>query len=103
MNIWYLTGGGLMVAIDECEQEEIPPETLVLLSSNPSQGSIRFGVNTPHASRISLLDLSGRIVEEYVTGEEGEDVFRTGELEPGIYFLRAETENIETKRIVVIK
>ena len=91
------------VSIDESEQEEIPPETLVLLSSNPSRNSIQFGVNTSNTSRISLLDLSGRVVEEYVAGEERENVFLTGKLEPGIYFLRADNEDIGTKRIVVIK
>ena len=90
------------VAIGETSPEEFSEESLNITSSNPSHNSIIFSVSTFQETSIRLLDISGRVVEEFKTTEQETDTFITEYLTPGIYFLQTDNKDIDTQRIVII-
>jgi len=90
------------VAIGETSPEEAPEQSLVITSSNPSHNSIGFSVNAFQKTSIRLLDISGRVVEEFTTPDPGTYSFKTKNLVPGIYFLQSDMNDIQTHRIVII-
>ena len=75
---------------------------------NPSAGSVRFGVNLPSLSDVSLAvyDTAGRTVGNTVTGEypPGTTVVQFDMLAPGTYFCRMETGgNSFTEQFTIVE
>ncbi len=58
-------------------------------------------ISTDIAS-VKLLDLTGRVIEEFTTLDSGTSSFQTGELAPGLYFLQTDMKDIPAYRIVII-
>lgn len=80
----------------------------VSVSPNPSRGDFSITVNpeTPHPYSLEIFDLSGRLVETLHRGQQGgrENVFswQTGEVPPGIYFLRLGSGEEETVKMLTV-
>ncbi|MCD4847056.1 MAG: T9SS type A sorting domain-containing protein [Candidatus Aegiribacteria sp.] len=90
------------VAIGETSPEEVTVQSLSIISPNPSHNSIEFSVNTFQETSIRLLDIAGRVVEEFTTPDSGTYLYNTKNLVPGIYFLQTDMKDIQTHRIVII-
>ncbi|MCK5787357.1 MAG: T9SS type A sorting domain-containing protein, partial [Candidatus Sabulitectum sp.] len=90
------------VGIEETSTLTIPEQSLQLISPNPSRNTIEFSVTTLQHSSIRLLDLTGRVVEEFTTPDSGIYSFLSGELAPGLYFLQTDMKDIPVYRIVII-
>jgi len=90
------------VAIGETSPLEVPMQSFSITSPNPSHNSIKFSVSTFQETSIRLLDISGRVVEEFTTPDSGTYSYNTENLVPGIYFLQSDMNNIQTHRIVII-
>ncbi len=90
------------VAIGETSSEEVTVQSLSITSPNPSHNSMEFSVAAIQQTSIRLLDISGRVVEEFTVPDSGTYTFKTEILVPGIYFLRTDMNDIQTHRIVII-
>lgn len=74
---------------------------------NPTT-TIRFSVETSHATSLHIYDINGRLVETLVNGEmqagDHEIVWNAGEKPSGVYFLRLQSGDfIETQKIILMK
>jgi hypothetical protein len=90
------------LSIDETSSEEVPVQFLSITSPNPSHNSIEFSVTALQQASIRLLDISGRVVEEFTVPDSGTYIFKTENLVPGMYFLQTDMKDIQTNRIVII-
>lgn len=75
----------------------------VLFYPNPTKNSITISnpLNTK-IKKIELIDLSGRIVQQWNKVGNGENIFQIKSVFPGMYLLKMETEfGIETEKLVV--
>ena len=90
------------VGIEETSSATVPEQSFRVISPNPAESSLEFSVTAQTRISTRLLDLSGRVVEEFTTPDSGTFSFQTGELAPGLYFLQTDMKDIETYRIVII-
>ena len=90
------------VGIEETTEPAFPGHSLHLISPNPAMNSIEFSVISTDIASVKLLDLTGRVIEEFTIPDSGTYSFQTGELAPGLYFLQTDMKDIPAYRIVVI-
>lgn len=97
---------GQFTGIEEGSTQGTCPVTV---SPNPSHGhfSITISSETPYPYSLEIFDLSGRLVETIHRGEQGGSLnafsWQTGDVSPGIYFLRLASAGEETvKRLTVL-
>ena len=78
------------------EPDPEPGSLLTILSPNPASGSVDFMIRTQEPCLVSLIDLSGRLICTFrLDGRDaGEHTIGTVELSPGLYFLKAEAEEL---------
>jgi len=90
------------VAVEETGEVVLPEQSLRIISPNPAEGSICFSATGFQHSKIHLMDLSGRVVEEFAVSASGTCVFTTRKLVTGLYFLQTDSYNIDVHRVMVI-
>lgn len=89
-------GGDLLVSVENIEIEEIN------IYPNPTLGSVIVSSQIP-ISNISLIDLSGKLIQELIPGDSNLLKIEMQNETPGIYILKVESSNGKQNSYKIIK
>lgn len=87
-----VNGGKLSVTLNAritATEEEIL-QNQIQIYPNPTSGLVNIKVQRP--AQISLISLTGRLLDTFSIGDEGEATLNTSSYPPGLYILRIATE-----------
>lgn len=92
-----LIGVVSVIEFHELGMDEIESESQMYFYPNPTKNSIYFDTNAIKFSEFNIFDLAGKLL---YSGKISNNKINLNHLNPGIYFLKTDNEEIRTIKII---